>query len=393
MNKKKILIVSPSFPKSIDDANNPMILGLIQSLNNFDTLLLAPNHYKLSKIKIHSLEKKLSLKIKLFNYPQFGLEFGKGGGLTDDFNKTITHKISILLMLVLFSYNIFFSGIRKYAIISQWSITGVLCIPLSIFFKKIFCHLRSKPSSRIEIILIKLINFFKIKLITTSNYMKDRIYLSSNVKVNNIIPSGISDSKFKILPYKKIIAKNEVNIGFVGRLVKWKGCYQLLQSVINVKLNNLTNKKINLFVVGDGPEKNFLINLNNLNQLNDLKIHFLGELNHSEIQKMLTKLDILVVPTIKDSNGDLEPFGTIIIEGIASGLRVLSTEGGASLEAKKYNLISLLDCDNLIESLTLNLIDFIENFEKFQFKENDRINFLSQYNYKSIADQYSKIII
>ena len=100
------------------------------------------------------------------------------------------------------------------------------------------------------------------KVITPSDYFKDLVGKWSDEKNRVIrIYNGIelpNISLDKESARKKLdIDKSEQVIISAGRLVPWKGFSSLINIVGDIAKNN---SKVRLFVLGDGPEKNNLLN-------------------------------------------------------------------------------------------------------------------------------------
>ena len=108
---------------------------------------------------------------------------------------------------------------------------------------------------------------------------------------------------------------------FVGRLVSDKGAGLLLDAVKQV------NPKLQLTIVGDGPERPALEK-----QVIDLQlqaqVEFAGSRHGEELADLLRRHEILVVPSLWE-----EPFGIVALEGIACGCVVIGSAGGGLSEA------------------------------------------------------------
>lgn len=109
-----------------------------------------------------------------------------------------------------------------------------------------------------------------------------------------------------------------IQIGYVGRLVKMKGIFDLVAAV--AKLGNTAHLRI----VGAGPQEGDL-----QMRCNDLHINaeFLGVLPMSEVCNFMLKLDLLVL-----ASTEKDGWGVVISEALMSGTAVIATPCvGASL--------------------------------------------------------------
>lgn len=187
-------------------------------------------------------------------------------------------------------------------------------------------------------IIDKFLLRFVNKIITISNEVKktyqNEYYLENKISV---IHNGIDTELFKPIEVKN---RNNFVIGSVGRLVDWKGVDVLLKAV-PIVLEHFPNCKF--LIAGEGKEKENLLNL--AIQLNIMdSVEFLG--NVDSMVDLYNSMDIFVHTAIKP-----EPFGRVIIEAMACGLPVISTNIGGPKE-----IISDGNCGILIEPNNAKLL-------------------------------------
>lgn len=107
---------------------------------------------------------------------------------------------------------------------------------------------------------------------------------------------------------------------YLGRLSHDKGCDVLIEAIKNIP-------DINLKIIGDGPERNRLEQLAQTLGVNN-RVNFVGRLEPLECNELLNTAKVLVVPSRHE-----EGFGTVALEGLASGCRVVVSNGGGLPEA------------------------------------------------------------
>jgi len=150
------------------------------------------------------------------------------------------------------------------------------------------------------------VNLFIAVSKAIKNEMKKR-----NVPIAKIflLFNFIELNKFK--PKNKSIKKksNSFNIGFIGRLSKVKGADFLIKELPKLKFD------YTLLVIGDGQEKQNLINLVKTLNLSK-KVIFLGY--QKNIQKLYEKCDVIVIPSIAES------FGLVALEANSIGIPVIA---------------------------------------------------------------------
>jgi len=109
---------------------------------------------------------------------------------------------------------------------------------------------------------------------------------------------------------------NESNLfGYIGRLSKEKDVINLLQA-INI-LKDLSKESFKLIIIGDGLERNNLIDFVNSHNLNDIVI-FVGE--KSDVVPYLSIIDILVLPS------KTEGLPTVLLEAMVMECLIVSTD-------------------------------------------------------------------
>lgn len=163
----------------------------------------------------------------------------------------------------------------------------------------------------------KIINHSLSTLVTFSELMKNQILsqYKTNKEINVIYP-GVDLNRFKYYPEfkKETINKfpflNSDYILFVGRLAKAKNIDILLDSF------KLINTPLNLIIVGDGPEKEFIWNEIKHNNLQE-RVFLLGTQNEI-LSELYSCAKATVLPT------RIETFGQVIIESLACGTPVVA---------------------------------------------------------------------
>jgi len=132
---------------------------------------------------------------------------------------------------------------------------------------------------------------------------------------------GIDTSKFCYLPRKQG-KDGKVRLLTIARLIEKKGVQYAVQAVADV-LKRYSNIEYN--IVGDGPVKNTLEDLiEGLNIGNNVKL--LGWRQQEEIIELMKNTDILIAPSVVSEDGDEEGIPVVLMEALAQGMPVLSTQ-------------------------------------------------------------------
>jgi glycosyltransferase involved in cell wall biosynthesis len=106
---------------------------------------------------------------------------------------------------------------------------------------------------------------------------------------------------------------------FVGRVETNKGIYNLINAVLDLK-KNIPN--IQLMIAGTGDEYQPILEKIKAENLQDT-INAVGFIDYAKIGDYYNQANVLVVPSL-----DMEQFGLIGIEGLASGIAVVGSNIG-----------------------------------------------------------------
>lgn len=182
------------------------------------------------------------------------------------------------------------------------------------------------------------------KFIVLSEYSKSVLKSEIKVKDQNIykIPSGVDVGRFKIYPAKKEarnilnIQENKIIILTIRRLVNRMGLEELIESI---KLfDSDLKQKILLLIGGKGELKNKLLKLvKKLGLSNNVKL--LGFIPDDKLALYYRAADLFIMPS-----KELEGFGLVILESMASGIPVIGTKiGGINEIIGGFNKDLLVD--------------------------------------------------
>jgi len=166
---------------------------------------------------------------------------------------------------------------------------------------------------------------------STKLKVKDTYKLSDH-KLTTIYP-GVSVPKIpqnliEDLRQKLNLSKEDFVVLFVGRLIKRKGADDLIRAISMIQDNS-----VKLVVVGDGPEKESLIELTNNLKIKD-RVIFVGKVSYWDVFKFYKLADVFCMPSkyLKDE-GDIEGLGIVFLEAQMYGVPVIGTNSGGIPEA------------------------------------------------------------
>ncbi|MFN9661025.1 MAG: glycosyltransferase family 4 protein [Cyanobacteriota bacterium] len=155
-------------------------------------------------------------------------------------------------------------------------------------------------------------------------HLADRVIACSESVGRDSIPTAIVVGN----PYRSSLfrlvsdVQRRKSIVFLGRLVSDKGIDLLLKAFAE-----LYPSEWRLSVIGSGPELEPLKLLADELQISRA-VNFLGPLQGAELVDELNQHEIMVVPSRWQ-----EPFGSVVLEGLAGGCVVLASDGGGLPDA------------------------------------------------------------
>lgn len=109
----------------------------------------------------------------------------------------------------------------------------------------------------------------------------------------------------------------------VSRLVEKKGIETAIRGLASLN-EQRPDIAWSYTIIGDGPLMEPLTALAQSLNVAD-KIDFMGAQSHNTVKARLAESDIMLLPSVKASNGDMEGIPVALMEAMASGLNVIST--------------------------------------------------------------------
>lgn len=162
-----------------------------------------------------------------------------------------------------------------------------------------------------------------------------------------------------------------------------KGQDLVIEALAILKARGIEN--ISIDFIGPGPEIESLTALADRLGVAD-RVKFHGVLSRAETYKRLADYDLLVHPS------RIEGFGLAIIEGMAAGLPVITTDRGAPAEIAEHGRLARLfrygDSESLADAIAAEISDYSAALERADkaFTETHRLYALS-----SMVDAYHRL--
>lgn len=151
------------------------------------------------------------------------------------------------------------------------------------------------------------------------------------VKKVRTIYRGITPTLSEIMP-----SKEEVHIGYIGRLVDLKWIDILLRAFAQFQKEYTGKEVVKLKIIGDGPERKKLEKLTETLTLSP-SVEFLGQQSIDRVRKeFLPSFHVFVNPSFQ------EWLPTTVIEALIAGNRVIATDVGGTREILRYTQFTLI---------------------------------------------------
>ncbi len=178
-------------------------------------------------------------------------------------------------------------------------------------------------------------------LIAPSQFVADKFKSFGYSSLIKAIPLGINNiSKADPRKRKKVV------LGFIGTISKLKNVDLLINSFVASQGN------ITLKIFGNGEET--VINDLKKKILTDKRISYHGSYKPDDLQRILSEIDILVVPSL------IESYSIVVREALSAGIPVVASNVGGIPEIVENNVNGLLFNSNNKVELS-NIIKKIEN--------------------------------
>lgn len=363
----KILALATTFPRWENDTEPPFVYELSKRLTNcFDTTILVPHYTKAKQFEVMD-------KLKVHRFKYFFPKYEKlcyAGGILPNLkkNKWLIFQIPFLLISEFFTARRLIKKIKPDIIHAHWVIPQGF---IAFLLKKIYKIPYITTAHAGDVFTIKSAFLKKIARLVinnaavctaNSNYTKKTLFeLSKNDQIK-VIPMGVDLSSFH--PNKKDDSiKNKMVADplllFVGRLAPKKGIKYLIKAFPPI-LKRFPKSK--LIIIGEGPEKNKLIELTKNLELNN-HILFLGAISNKILPRYYATADVFICPSIILKSGDTEGLGVVLLEAVASGTAVIGTDVGGIPDIIKNNETGLLVEQKNSVQLAESIIKLLEDKE------------------------------
>ena len=247
---------------------------------------------------------------------------------------------------------------------------NIFCWDYSYFYyqKKIKDYLLFRSKNKVSNSQYSLI---KKKMFFASKYFQN--YYGVNLNENKVLYPFIEFDRFN---YNPNFSSKKNKLVYLGQIVEHKGIFDIIPLI--EKYNKQNNERLNLTIYSQNINKK---NYEYLRKFNFINIK--ENIKREQIQKELPLYDIGLFPSKWK-----EPFGISCLEMLASGLIVLSTCSGGSVE--------MVINKNPIKFDIFKKNDFFSKLEEIMKYENNKSDWnkegVKKFDKSSIINQLNQII-
>lgn len=210
------------------------------------------------------------------------------------------------------------------------------------------------------------------QLITVSSALKNNIF--QQIGCDSIVIPNMVGKEFHYLP-SNLKTKESIQLITTGRLIPEKHFDMLIQAIANI-----STPKLQLYIIGNGSEKQKLQKLVEKLQVKD-QIQLLGHKSKQEIVTLLQQSDIFVLPS------QSETFGVAYIEALACGLPIIATDCGGprDIVTQKNGLLIPVNDQQALEQAIVQMSHNFNLYDKQSIAQDCQKRFAADNIAKHIA--------
>lgn len=398
MQRKKILVLTSTFPRWPGDTTPPFVHELSKRLTkSFEITVLAP-HYPGSPIR----EERDGMAIRRFRYSwgRFETLAGEKAMLPALRGNRLNYLLVPFFLLAEFFATLYLvrrsriDCIHAHWLLPQGLIAALVKLIAGVPFV-VTAHGGDVYGLRgwLPTILKSFTLRQAARVTTVSRDLATRVdELVPGLNIS-VIPMGVDSTAFHPAFVDPTIRQRHGIAGefllFVGRLSEKKGVRYLFEAMPRV-VERFPGVK--LMVIGKGELEEELHGLVSRLALTD-QVVFTGAIPNHELPAYYATADVFVGPSIISSGGDTEGFGLTFVEAGLSGCLVIGTRTGGIgdiiEDGKTGFLVEMRDAEALAEAIINGLA---LQAESRGFGESVRQRLMGKFDWQIIAGKYGALL-
>jgi glycosyltransferase involved in cell wall biosynthesis len=297
MTKKKLLLVSTSFPQQPGDALSPFIWELCLHLSRlgWDITALVPHHKGLKDSEVWD-----GISIRRFRYlPERFEDIGYSGGIIPNLKKKPWRLLKMpFYILAMYREALRIAIEEKVDLVSfQWLFPASFW--LGQFARSSDCpiiltghgtDIRMASKGIFKIIADRAMKH-AAALTVNSNYMKGLLSKNTMPPIAEVIFVGSDPDKFSPGDTRP---SNSKTILYVGRLIKQKGIELLIEAFIDIK-REIPDARLE--IIGYGPELEHIVSIIKENNI-ESSVKITESVPHDSLPELYRTVRILTLPSL-----------------------------------------------------------------------------------------------
>ena len=220
----------------------------------------------------------------------------------------------------------------------------------------------------------RLLDWLKIRLARATPGIANSAYTAARTGAKHIILNAYDDATFHSEP---ACENRDRDLVFLGRLVSQKGCHTLIDALRRLSERGL---RPGLTVIGAGPEREKLARQAKIAGVAE-QVRFMGGIQGAPLATELARHQVMVTPSHYE-----EPFGIVVLEGLACGCLPLVSERGGLPEAIGSHGFTFPNGD--AEALARRLREILGDMERARSRLAGVEDHLSRYRARVVTERY-----
>lgn len=398
MTRKKILVLTSTFPRWPGDTTPPFVYELSRRLaKSFEITVLAP-HYPGSPVR----EERDGIAIRRFRYSWGGFEklAGEKAILPALRSNRLNYLLLPFFLLAEFFATLYLVRRRRidcihaHWLLPQGLIAAVVKVLTGVPFV-VTAHgadvfgLQGRVATALKRLVLRRAD----GVTAVSRVMAERIRGLVAVSCLEVVPMGVDATAFRPEladhTIRTALGISGAFLLFVGRLSEKKGVGYLLAAMPEV-LRSFPETR--LVIVGTGElESDLRTQARELGI--DAKVIFAGPIPNHALPGYYAAADIFVAPSITGAGGDAEGFGLTFVEAGLSGCLIVGTRSGGINDIIEPGSTGFMVAEKDSAALSDVLTTILAAPERYAaIREEARSRFRRNFDWEVIADRYRGVL-
>ncbi|MBD3310418.1 glycosyltransferase [Candidatus Woesearchaeota archaeon] len=357
--KIKVCMLSTMYLRYRNDTRGLMVFETNRNLlkQGIDVSVVAPNDQGCKSFEVMD-----GVQIYRFSYflPKKLQKLAYGSGIPTNLRKSVLAKLQIVPFFLAFLMKTIKVSRKCDIIHCQWIASGFIGLLAGKFTKKPVVVTVRRVGRRG---IMKMINRYVLKradyVIFNSSYTQKESLKTARPETYSVIHNSIDTDKFRPMKTdlkKELGIEGKKMIFSMGLLVEKKGFDYLLKAMPEVLKEN---KDAVLVIAGGGEQEKELKALSKELGIDD-HVKFVGTVSAEKTPEYYNASDLFVLASIVDSKGETETLGVVLMEALACGKPVVTTDVGGIPDVVSEEcgyLVRPKDPGKLSEKINLLLSD------------------------------------